>query len=80
MAILTGIVIVFHLIVSFTLVILILLHSGRGGGLSDVFGGGMMSSNLGGSTVVERNLDRLTVITGVVFAITTVALTWLLAS
>ncbi len=80
MAILTGIVIVLHLIVSFALVILILLHSGRGGGLSDVFGGGMMSSNLGGSTVVERNLDRLTVITGVVFAITTVALTWLLAS
>ncbi len=80
MAILTAVVIVLHLAVSIGLVVLILLHSGRGGGLSDVFGGGMMSSSLGGSTVVERNLDRLTVITGVVFAITTIALTWLLAA
>lgn len=80
MAILTAVVIVLHLAVSIGLVVLILLHSGRGGGLSDVFGGGMMSAGLGGSTVVERNLDRLTVITGVVFAITTIALTWLLAS
>ncbi len=80
MAIVTAVVIVLHLAVSIGLVVLILLHSGRGGGLSDVFGGGMMSSGLGGSTVVERNLDRLTVITGVVFALTTIALTWLLAS
>ena len=43
-----------------------------------VFGGGMASSNLGGSTLAERNLNRITVITGVVFGVTTVVLTWLL--
>lgn len=51
----------------------VLMHSGRGGGLSDMFGGGAMSA-MTGSTVVERNLDRLTIITGVVFALTTVIL------
>jgi preprotein translocase subunit SecG len=61
-------------------VILVLLHSGKGGGLSDVFGGGMSTSSLGGSTIVERNLDRLTVVVGVLFAISTFALTFLLNS
>ena len=42
------------------LTLLILLHKGKGGGLSDMFGGGM-SSSLGGSSVAERNLDRITV-------------------
>jgi preprotein translocase subunit SecG len=79
MAIVTAIVIVFHVIVSLALVALILLHAGRGGGLSDLFGGGFMSSQLGGSTLAERNLDRITVIVGITFAVTTVALTWLLA-
>jgi preprotein translocase subunit SecG len=55
-----------------TLIFLILLHSGRGGGLSDMFGGGQLGGSMAGSTVVERNLDRLTVITGVVFMFTTV--------
>ena len=55
------------------LIVFILLHAGRGGGLSDMFGGGMGGS-LAGSTVVERNLDRITVVTAVVFAFTTVTL------
>jgi preprotein translocase subunit SecG len=58
--------------VSGLLVLLILLHSGRGGGLSDMFGGA--GSVAAGSTVVERNLDRITVGAAVVFAFTTVTL------
>lgn len=80
MEIVTWIVGILHVIVSVVMVVLILLHAGRGGGLSDVFGGGMMQSNLGGSTLAERNLNRLTVIVGVVFGLTTVVLTWLLGS
>lgn len=55
-------------------IFLILLHSGRGGGLSDMFGGGQLGGSMAGSTVVERNLDRLTVITGTIFMFTTVLL------
>ena len=51
---------------SLLLILLILLHKGRGGGLSDMFGGGM-SSGLGGSSVAERNLDRITVGAGVIW-------------
>ncbi|MDO7869546.1 preprotein translocase subunit SecG [Nocardioides jiangxiensis] len=58
---------------SFLLVILVLLHKGRGGGLSDMFGGGV-SSTLGGSSVAERNLDRLTVGLGLIWAACIVAL------
>jgi preprotein translocase subunit SecG len=65
--------IVVNVIASLTLILFILLHAGRGGGLSDMFGGGM-SSTLGGSTVVERNLDRLTVGASLVFGITSVLL------
>jgi preprotein translocase subunit SecG len=54
------------LITSVLMVVLVLAHKGKGGGLSDMFGGGVTSS-LGGSSVVERNLDRLTVITGVLW-------------
>jgi preprotein translocase subunit SecG len=56
------------------MIFLILLHSGRGGGLSDMFGGGQLGGSMAGSTVVERNLDRLTVLTGVVFMFSTVVL------
>jgi len=56
------------------LIFLILLHSGRGGGLSDMFGGGQLGGSMAGSTVVERNLDRLTVITSVIFIFSTVLL------
>lgn len=69
----TNAVIVVHVLVSLLLILLILLHSGRGGGLSDMFGGGIGSA-AAGSTVVERNLDRITVGTAVVFAFTTVIL------
>lgn len=70
---LTGAVVVVHILVSILLIMFILLKSGRGGGLSDMFGGGAMSQ-MSGSTVVEKNLDRITVVTGVVFAVTTVVL------
>jgi preprotein translocase subunit SecG len=79
MNILTAFGIIIHIILCLALVALVLLHSGKGGGLSDVFGGGMSTSNLTGSTVVERNLDRLTVIVGVLFGISTFALTFLLS-
>jgi preprotein translocase subunit SecG len=69
---LTAIVIGIHVLVSFLLVLLILLHSGRGGGLSDLFGGA--GSVAAGSTVVERNLDRITIAVAVIFAFTTVSL------
>ena len=78
MNIVTAFAIIIHVILSLALVALVLLHSGKGGGLSDVFGGGMSTSNLSGSTVVERNLDRLTVIIGVLFGISTFALTFVL--
>ena len=70
---LTGVVVLIHVIVSFVLCVLILLHSGRGGGLSDMFGGGIGAA-AAGSTVVERNLDRITVATGLVFGFTTLIL------
>ena len=53
-------------ITSILLVVLVLLHRGRGGGVSDLFGGGF-SSSLGGSTVVEKNLDRITIAVGVIW-------------
>ena len=60
-------------ITSLLLVLLVLLHKGKGGGLSDLFGGGI-SSTLGGSSVVERNLDRLTIATGIVWFFAVVGL------
>jgi preprotein translocase subunit SecG len=79
MNVLTIVVIVLHVIVSLGLILLILLHAGRGGGLSDMFGGGVGPIS-GGSTVVERNLDRITVVVGVAFGITTLSLAWLLGN
>ncbi len=70
---LTAIVLATHVTVSLALILLVLLHSGRGGGLSDMFGGGMGSA-AAGSTVVERNLDRITVGACLIFAFTTVIL------
>ena len=69
----TWIIIGIHVIVSLLLILLILLHSGRGGGLSDMFGGAVGSA-AAGSTVVERNLDRITVATAIIFAFTTLIL------
>lgn len=68
----TAAIIVVHIIVSFALIVLILLHSGRGGGLSDMFGG--MGSVAAGSTVVERNLDRITIAAALAFGFTTLIL------
>ena len=63
MIIATSIVLI---LTSSLMVLLVLLHKGKGGGLSDLFGGGITSS-LGGSSVVERNLDRLTIGTGIIW-------------
>lgn len=76
---LEALAIIAQVILSLAVIALVLLHSGKGGGLSDVFGGGMSTSTLTGSTVVERNLDRLTVIVGVLFGISTFALTFVLS-
>ncbi|WP_053202974.1 preprotein translocase subunit SecG [Jiangella muralis] len=61
------------------LILLVLMHKGKGGGLSDMFGGGV-SSSLGGSSVAERNLDRLTVALGLVWGAAIVAIGLLNAS
>lgn len=60
-------------ITSLLLTLLILLHRGRGGGLSDMFGGGVTSS-LGASGVAERNLNRITVILGLIWFATIIVL------
>jgi len=65
------------LMTSLLLILLVLLHKGRGGGLSDMFGGGV-SSGLGGSSVAERNLDRITIGAGVIWFACIVALGLLL--
>ena len=69
----TAVILTFQVISAVLLILFILLHAGRGGGLSEMFGGGM-GGGLGGSTAMEKNLDRLTVITSLVFTITTVLL------
>jgi preprotein translocase subunit SecG len=62
---------------SVLMIVLVLMHKGRGGGLSDMFGGGV-SSSLGGSSVAERNLDRITVGIAVVWVVCIIALGLLL--
>ncbi|MGA0003379.1 MAG: preprotein translocase subunit SecG [Candidatus Nanopelagicales bacterium] len=64
-------------ITSMLLIALVLLHKGKGGGLSDLFGGGM-SSSLGGSSVAERNLDRITIALALVWTAAIVGLGLLL--
>ncbi|MEZ5379164.1 MAG: preprotein translocase subunit SecG [Acidimicrobiales bacterium] len=68
-----------YLIVGIITVSLVLLHSGRGGGFSDMFGGGM-SGSAAGSTSMERNLDRLTIVFGLIFTFLTVAMAFMLDS
>ena len=65
-------------ITSCLMILLVLLHKGRGGGLSDMFGGGV-SSSLGGSSVAERNLDRLTIGIGAIWFSSVIAMGLLLA-
>lgn len=72
----TGILIALRILLGVTsliLTLLILLHKGRGGGLSDMFGGGI-NNTMGSSGVAERNLNRITVILGLVWVITIVIL------
>ena len=66
------------IITSLVMILLVLLHKGKGGGLSDLFGGGV-SSTLGSSSVVERNLDRITIFFGVLWFVVIVVLGWLLS-
>ena len=66
------------MITSAVMILLVLLHKGRGGGMSDMFGGGV-SSSLGGSSVAERNLDRFTVGTGIIWFACVISLGLLLA-
>lgn len=73
-----GLMVVVNL-TSLALIALVLLHKGKGGGLSDMFGGGF-SSSLGGSNVVERNLDRMTIVVGLIWFACIVALGLLLGS
>ncbi|MCD4670056.1 MAG: preprotein translocase subunit SecG [Actinomycetia bacterium] len=61
-----------HILASLGLILLILLHAGRGGGISGLFSG--MADAIDGSGIVEKNLDRITVILGLVFAATTITL------
>jgi preprotein translocase subunit SecG len=65
------------IITSLVMILLVLLHKGKGGGLSDLFGGGV-SSTLGSSSVVERNLDRITFFFGILWFVCIIALGWLI--
>ena len=67
------VVLVFHVLLGLGLIFLVLLHSGKGGGLSDMFGGGMGATSAG-STVVEKNLNRMTILCATAFTFTTVSL------
>lgn len=69
----TPVLVIIHVAAAVMLILFILLHAGRGGGVSEMFGGGMQSQAMG-STVMERNLDRITVITAIVFTGTTILL------
>lgn len=68
---------IFLVILSMLMILLVLLHKGKGSGLSDLFGGGV-SSTYGGSSVVERNLDRITIVVGGLWFASIVALSLLL--
>ena len=69
----TWVVISVHIVLCVTLIVSVLLHSGKGGGLSEMFGGGVGSA-AAASSVVERNLDRFTVFSAIAFAFTTMIL------
>lgn len=69
----TPILIIVHVLASLVLILFVLLHAGRGGGVSEMFGGGMQSQAMG-STVMEKNLDRITIIVAIIFTGTTVLL------
>jgi preprotein translocase subunit SecG len=68
---------IIQFILAIALIFLVLMHSGRGGGLSDMFGGGLGAS-AAGSTVMEKNLDRLTLVVAILFVINTIILGFLI--
>ncbi|MEZ5383111.1 MAG: preprotein translocase subunit SecG [Microthrixaceae bacterium] len=68
-----------QVVISLGLIVLVLVHSGKGGGLSDMFGGGMGSA-AAGSTVMEKNLDRITVVIAMLFVFNTLILAFLMNS
>jgi preprotein translocase subunit SecG len=68
-----AVIITIHMTASLILIVFILLHAGRGGGLSDMFGGAGGGA-MAGSTVVEKNLDRLTVVMALVFTFSSILL------
>ncbi|MFV1990005.1 MAG: preprotein translocase subunit SecG [Acidimicrobiales bacterium] len=61
-----------QVLLSFALIVLVLMHSGKGGGISDMLGGAATVAS--GSTVVEKNLNRITMVLGILFAFNSVAL------
>ena len=69
----TPLLVIIHSVAAVTLIVFVLLHAGRGGGVSEMFGGGMQTQAMG-STVMEKNLDRITIIVAIVFAGTTILL------
>jgi preprotein translocase subunit SecG len=79
MAVVKIVVLVIHIAVSLGLILAVLLHAGKGGGLSSVLGGAG-STMFSGSYIVEKNLDRITIVLGSVFAATTLALVYMLKS
>ena len=70
---LTTVYVVLEIITALSLIFLILMHSGKGGGLSDMFGGGVGAA-AAGSTAVEKNLDRITVTVAIIFTFATLTL------
>jgi preprotein translocase subunit SecG len=71
--VLNNAILVLHIIAGLLLVAFVLLHSGKGGGLSDMFGG---MNTLSGGTSIERRLDQITVATGIIFGFTSFWLAW----
>jgi preprotein translocase subunit SecG len=71
--VLNNAILVLHIIAGLFLVVFVLLHSGKGGGLSDMFGG---MNTLSGGTSIERRLDQITVATGIIFGFTSFWLAW----
>lgn len=69
----TPLLVIIHSVAAVTLIVFVLLHAGRGGGVSEMFGGGMQTQAMG-STVMEKNLDRITIIVAIIFAGTTILL------
>lgn len=75
--VLIGLLTALHVLLSLILIMLVLLHRGQGGGLSDMFGGGA-GGGMQGSAIVEKNLDRFTVVSALLFGVTNVSLVILL--